>query len=370
MNIGWDAKRAFLNGTGLGVYSRTIIHSISTLSPQSRFVLFTPKFSTKFFTAPENNTVLYPKGWFGSMFHSLWRSFGISRSKTMKELDIYHGLSGEIPFFLPKHLTVFVTIHDVLFERFPKDYPLLDRFFYRWKAKYAVKRSDYILAVSEATRQDLISYYKVPESKIIVIPNTISIPSQSIQLPTTKLFGKPFVFFISTFIARKNQLLLVNAFDKIAEQLDFDLILIGSGRAYYKTVTSAVSQLKNQHRIHFVPKINEQELIWYYRNALFSVYPSLYEGFGIPIMESIYHYCPVLVSDIKPFRDLAGDLAFYFKNNDVEDLAESMLKLSKHMNVLSPEYITDRKKFVIDYSSEYQHKKLLELYTNSLLNKQ
>lgn len=360
MNIGWDSKRAFLNSTGLGVYSRNIINAMTEMSPDHFFFLFTPKISFKYFSVSTINAqMVFPENFVFKIVHSLWRSFGIGWTKKFKSLDVYHGLAGELPFFNPYKIKQIVTIHDILFERFPEDYPFLDRLIYRIKAKYAVKKAVKIIAVSEATKADLISYYKVLDTKIVVIPNTFKL----IEPKNTLLkdpFKKPFIFFVSTFIGRKNQLLLAKAFEQIADKVTFDLILIGSGRNYYQKVIQEVSRFKHKERIHFISQVTESELAWYYKNALFSVYPSKYEGFGIPILESIANQCPVLISDVAPLREVGGNAAAYFKSNDLMHLAAKLVEMSKGCAINQ-----DARKVQLEkFNPTNVHNQLKELYQN------
>ena len=350
--IGMDAKRAFHNNTGLGVYSRSIINILTRFYPSINLILFNPKKTSKYQFAHQE---ILPQNFITKKFHSFWRTFLIS-SSVKNSIDIYHGLSAEMPYNLPKNIKKIVTIHDLLFERYPSDYSFFDRFMQRIKTKYACKTADKIIAVSEATKQDLIDFYKIKSDKIAVIgipfENENKLKSQVVAIQ------KPFVICIASFIARKNQLTLVKAFEKIANNVDFDIVLVGNPKGrYYKKVANAIENSIYRHRIHTLSHLLASEIKWLYENALFSIYPSHYEGFGIPVLESIAHNCPLLASKIKSTEEISNNIPLFFNPNSTDDLAEKMEYIYNHLDVFKTKTQTHR----IEILEKYSDKKIADI---------
>ena len=164
MRIAFDAKRIFNNQTGLGNYSRTLVDNLRQFYPAEDYLLCTPnlpnqanKYTTQFKTLTPTTS-----------FKHIWRSYSIKKDLEREGIDLYHGMSNEIPFWLKKTKTV-VTIHDVIFKVLPTTYPQLDRWLYEEKTRYACKHADIIIAISEQTKQDLIQFYQVAPPRIKVI---------------------------------------------------------------------------------------------------------------------------------------------------------------------------------------------------------
>lgn len=170
MNIAFDAKRAFSNSTGLGHYSRTLIRSLSEFFPEHEYFLCAPKLSNRFDVANLKHTyAVTPQHFPSSVFTAVWRSSWVKKDLQQLKIDLYHGLSNEIPMGIEKTgIKSVVTIHDLIFERFPGQYNKIDVQIYRKKFRYACKHADRIIAISEQTKNDIIQFYKIPENKITV----------------------------------------------------------------------------------------------------------------------------------------------------------------------------------------------------------
>jgi len=170
MKIAFDAKRAYQNATGLGHYSRTLISSLAVFYPQHHYYLCAPKLTNRFDIARLKNVEnIIPDNFFSKKLTSLWRSNWATKELQKKSIDIYHGLSNEIPIGIQKTATrSAVTIHDLIFERYPEQYNWIDVHIYRQKFKYACKYADHIIAISQQTKDDIVSFYKIPEYKITI----------------------------------------------------------------------------------------------------------------------------------------------------------------------------------------------------------
>ncbi len=156
MKIGFDAKRAFLNSSGLGNYSRNTLNALKEYYNDNQYVLFTPGINEELFSNYKDFDVISPDSSLSKIFKSLWRSFSVSRQLKNHELDVFHGLSNELPEGIHKtDVPSVVTIHDLIFMEFPQFYKSIDRKIYYTKVKYASEAAKKIIAISSQTKNDL-----------------------------------------------------------------------------------------------------------------------------------------------------------------------------------------------------------------------
>ena len=169
MKIGFDAKRAFHNNTGLGHYSRTLIRSLANYYPEHEYYLFNPKPATLFRIDGGNIHEVRPTGMIDKLLSSAWRSSRVKNDLQRLQIQLYHGLSHEIPIGIRSTgIPSVVTIHDLIHERYPEQYNRVDVSIYRKKFRYACENANHVIAISEQTKRDIIQFYKTPEEKITV----------------------------------------------------------------------------------------------------------------------------------------------------------------------------------------------------------
>jgi glycosyltransferase involved in cell wall biosynthesis len=338
MKIGFDAKRAFHNFTGLGNYSRTLIETLATYSPTDELHLFSPKPSD----SPRLKTLIdtpsvychFPTGFWRKM-HPIWRSYGISGDISTSGAQIFHGLSHELPLKLPPKVASVVTIHDLIFERYPKFYPRFDRFVYRQKFRRACQQTDIVVAISEQTKRDIIDFYKIPDSKIQVIYQSChrqfylqNKPDELIKKSVLMHYNLPknFFLYVGTINERKNLLGILKALKQLKQPVK--LVVIGTGGAYLKQVKDYVSANNLTHQIYWLPKINFTDLPAIYASAKALILPSFFEGFGIPIIEALWSGTPVITSEDSCFAEAGGDGALYVNPSDSEAIGEAILRIN------------------------------------------
>lgn len=331
MNIAFDAKRAFLNASGLGNYSRSLIKSLSQNFPQHQYSLFTPQTSSNNFAQnivkQKKISIIEPAN---KTFSAYWRSFGITNQ--LKNIDVYHGLSNELPFniklFKGKKI---VTIHDLIFLRHPKLYPIIDREIYSLKFKSACSKADQIVAVSQQTKDDIVEFYGTPAEKIKVIyqscdePYYKEISEEDIQ-DAKKKYNLPadYLLYVGTIEERKNLLTLIKALSLVKH---ISLVVVGKQKDYFKKVIEYVNANGLNKRVLFLNNITAQELPPIYKSASVFIYPSLYEGFGIPIIEALTCKTPVITSKNGCFEESGGKSTIYIDPLNHEQLADEIEKL-------------------------------------------
>jgi len=326
MRIGFDAKRYFHNKTGLGNYSRSIVHALARQYPESEFSLFDNK-AGKPQADFANIKVCNAKG-----KTPLWRMLGMSHDASLNKIQVFHGLSNEIPLGLKKHkIPAVVTIHDVIFKRFPDYYPFIDRAIYHQKTRYAVNHADIIIATSQATADDLMEYYQADEKRIRVVYQPVQESWYQTEAGENPVKGDYFLY-VSSFTGRKNHSILIEAFSLIKHQTDAMLVLAGSKGETLEQCKRFVEYEKLKDRVLFFEDCSQTLLSQLMQHAAGFVYPSHFEGFGIPLVEAAVKKLPMAVSDIAVFRELAGDAAIYFNPNKADDIADKMLEILRGEN--------------------------------------
>lgn len=339
MRIGFDAKRAFLNKSGLGSYSRNLISALSSSFPHQEYFLYTPGTNPSLFNPSSPNMRLrFPENRLYRNLPSLWRSYALSRLLVKDGIDIYHGLSHEIPFRFPyRKVRSVVTIHDLIFLRFPHLYKLPDRKIYEQKFRYACRMTDRIIAISRQTANDIVEYFGTDRSRIEVIhqgchPDFYAAMSAEERSRMRAKYELPesFILYVGTIEERKNLLSLVRALHQ--GKIDLPLVVIGKKTAYAREVVNFLEQY-NSVRVLFYDIIQNTDLRGFYQLAEVFVYPSVYEGFGIPILEALASRTPVITSRGGCFSEAGGPATLYVDPLNYEEISGAILQVLQHSDL-------------------------------------
>ena len=335
MKIGFDAKRAFNNKSGLGNYSRNLIRSIIKNNPLEDYFLFNSEASRyklqDFLEKRSNIHLVEPQSFWGKEFPGWWRSYGITKNANQLNLDLYHGLSNEIP--LNSHLMKakkLITVHDLIFMRFPEFYNAADRKMYTIKTKKSCALADGIVAVSEQTKNDLIEFLDVPKEKIHVIYQTCDENFFHDNEYTTndnspeKLLPDNYILYVGTIEQRKNLLALVRAIHELDKTMQVTLVVVGKETSYSKEVSAYVERFGLERRVVFMKSVNNALMPLIYRKAKAFIYPSIYEGFGIPIIEALVSKVPVITTRGGCFPEAAGPGSVFVDPDNAEELADAI----------------------------------------------
>jgi glycosyltransferase involved in cell wall biosynthesis len=328
MQIGFDAKRAFHNFSGLGNYSRLLIQSLAELYLENQYFLYTPKYKAHplhNFVNLNNCTIKTPAGIASWLPSSFWRSFFVAHGINAQNIDIFHGLSGELP-VSPLKMPKVVTIHDLIFMRYPEYYASFDRKMYEKKFKYACKIANKIIAVSQQTADDCIRFLDADHRKIEIGYQSCDPMFLMQQKDDTVLakynLPKKFILNIGTIEARKNLLSLVKALKFMDEEVS--LVAIGGKTSYTTLVEKYLTENHLTHRVKLMHNVPFRDFPALYAAASAFVYPSVFEGFGIPVLEALAAGTPVATSDVSSMPEVGGEAALYFNPNQVEDIADKV----------------------------------------------
>ena len=366
LRLGFDAKRLFNNYTGLGNYSRTLVANLAHHFPDNEYLLYSPS------VRENKETLAFLQGSPFQVHQSkqkpsaLWRSFSIKKDLLAHQVQLYHGLSHEIPFGLQRTgIKSIVTIHDLIFKHYPRQYSLPDRMIYDYKFRYACQHADKIIAISASTKADIIKFYNIDAEKIEVIYQTCDDRFQQeweqgaleelrrrLQLPSE------FMLSVGSIIERKNLLGVVQAYEQLPSDLRLPLVVVGKGMAYKKKVQEYLSQKKQGHLVKFVDS-SAEDLPGIYQLAALFIYPSFYEGFGIPVLESIFSKTPVITSNVSSLPEAGGPHSCQVDPNDPEQIAQGI------QDILTNE---DLRKKMIQKSFEYAQRLTGGKLSTRLLN--
>jgi len=375
MRLAFDTKRAYHNQTGLGNYSRGILDALFRYRPQDEFYLCTPKITDRFLkddSKSRNLEILTPNSRFERLFPSFWRSFSVLSQLERVNVDLYHGLSNELPFGIAKsQLKSIVTIHDLIFMRHPEYYSFVDRFIYTRKVKSACNEADRIIAISNQTKKDIVELLNVNPEKVDVVYQTCDSQfktkvSEAGRIRVREKYNLPASFLLSvgTIEERKNLVTVLEALNT-KELADSELVVIGRPTDYLGTVKEQISKSGIVDRVHFRHDVVFQDLPAIYQQAEMLIYPSLYEGFGIPIIEGLYSEIPVITSENGCFKEAGGPHTCYVDGTNPSFLANSARRIldDKELNIGMRE---KGKEFVEKFNDELLAGELVRIYEKVL----
>ncbi len=344
MQIGFDAKRLFLNQTGLGNYSRFIVDSLLKHYPNEQLVLFSPKTrknkQTEHYFTAKNVEIVNPKGFLSwPFFQSIWRSFFIGKEAQAQDLDVYHGLSHELPKGLPNHVKQVLTVHDVIFLRHPELFNPLDVWIYKQKLKSACRQADKIVAISQQTKNDLMAFFNVSEEKIHVIyqgchQQFLVKKSEEEREHVRKKYKLPkgYLLNVGSIEKRKNVGILLEALATFDATERPHLVLVGKKTSYMDELERLIQKHHLQEFVHFIHQADFADLPAIYQQATLFTYSSVIEGFGIPILEAMVSEVPVLVPNVSCFDEVVGPAGIFYQQGDIEDLRDKIKTLLKSDN--------------------------------------
>lgn len=338
MIIGYDAKRAFHNLTGLGEYSRNLITALSKTHPEVMCKLYSKAGGPEELLqwSPGSNTErIGPTGLYQSMA-TTWRRRGLAKQSLKDKVQLFHGLSHELPRGLNKQgVKAVVTMHDVIGLRKPAWYPWIDRKVYRQKMKHACKTADRVLAISQQTATELVEEFPDAKNKVQVqyqschpmMGAELTQQVRNFMIATYNLHNR-FILCVGSISERKNQNSLLRAYQLLLEKMpDVDLVFVGDGKEAKDQLLATVHRDNLLGRVQLIPYCNTQRLAALYQLADVTAYVSHYEGFGIPIIESLQSNTPVVASQGGCFAEAGGPGAEYVDPNDAISMADGLFKV-------------------------------------------
>jgi len=329
LKIGIDASRAFVkNRTGIEEYSYQVIKHLREHLKGQQVILYTRP------GGDEQVDFKLPKNWQVKIlpWKYIWTQVGLSLELLFNPVDILFVPAHTLPVIHPRRS--YVTVHGLEYELDPKSYSFYSRLFHRFFVKKSCRWAEKIVAVSEKTKQDLIDLYKVPQDKIVVIGNGFDKAKED-KHDKQKIKHKNiiplerFLFFIGRLEERKNIVGIIKAFEILKEKYNYPgKLLLGGGPAYgYEEIRQAIKQSPVKKDIQELGFVSEEDKWKYFSKADLFLFPSLFEGFGIPILEAQSVGVPVVTSNREPMKGVAGDKRILVNPENPQEIAKVANKI-------------------------------------------
>ena len=340
MTIGYDAKRIVCNGTGLGSYGRTLVNDLAEAAPPGTVLnLYAPERGDERLRRQimprQDVRFVYPDKAGGPLRRALWRMHGIVDDLVRDGVKLYHGLSGELPVGIREAgIRTVVTMHDVIFMRHPEWYGWLDRKIYAWKFRKTCLEADRIIAISECTKRDVMLFGGVPAEKIDVIYQSCGTrykmresEKKKHEVHTAYMLPERYIVSVGTIEERKNVMLAVKAMRLLPD--DVSLVVVGRTTPYGERVKRYAARNGLGRRVKFLYDVPADDLPAIYQMAEACVYPSRYEGFGLPVIEAIQSGLPVVACTGSCLEEAGGNATLYVDPDDVCAMADAVKKVLK-----------------------------------------
>lgn len=374
MRIGFDAKRAAQNATGLGNYSRFVIRILKNHFPEDEQVLYVPnpKKTQHLDKAASNTEPRFPQGiW--QRLRSIWRVWGVTSDLKRDRIDLYHGLSNELPLNIRKAgCRSVVTIHDLIFLHYPKYYHLIDRKIYDFKFRLACRNADRVIAVSEFTKREIMKYYGTPEAKIDVVYQgcdpAFAAPVSKEKLDDVALrysLPRQFILYVGSIEERKNLMLVAKAIASRPSAFRHKIVAVGKRTPYVDEIRQYLEANGIADRILFFHKVPFADLPSFYRLADAFVYPSRIEGFGIPMLEAISSGLPAIGCTGSCLEEAGGPHCIYVDPDDVQAMSAALCRVVSDKE-LRETMIREGYKYARNFTDEVLAGKVHETYSSIL----
>lgn len=323
MKIGIDISQVAYEGTGVARYVRSMIDAILEFDTKNEYTFF---FSSLRRSLLENlvmrineKHVLVTAKLPPTALDILWNQAHIYPiEKFIGKQDVYISSDWTQAPSAAKKVTV---VHDLVFMKYPETVHKKILAVQKRRLAHVKKEVDLILADSQATKDDLIELLAIPDSKIRVLYPAVTIPN---PLPPSNFIipSKKYVLSVGKLEPRKNIRRLIEAFEK-ANQKDVDLLIVGpTGWGDQK--------ISHSDRVKFLGFVPDEDLYKLYTNAVAFVYPSLYEGFGYPVVEAMYLGCPVALSNTSSLAEIGKENALLFDPENVNDMSQKLTEITTH----------------------------------------
>lgn len=326
--IAYDAKRLFNNQTGLGNFSRTLLRTLQRDFPEHQYHLFTPNAvrnsETEYFFDSSKFTIHTP-----TFPQPLWRSWFMSKEINGLKPDIFHGLSHELPWGLDKSIRTVLSFHDLIYEKYPEQFGWFNSLLYQYKYRSSVQRANCVVAVSQSTKEDLKKIYHCQEELLRVVYQTCS-DTFILQPPNLTSLDqtKSYFLYVGSIIERKGLLQSIIAYGQLPKEFQIPFVIVGNGdKKYLDKVHKMIEYYNIKDKIKFINGLPNSDLVQLYDKSLALVLPSIYEGFGIPVIESLFRSKPVITSNISSLPEASGPGAILVNPYDQGSIKKAMIDI-------------------------------------------
>lgn len=314
---------------GTEIYLRSLLHGLAEIDRLNRYFVFTNRATGSDLVPQRENFVCLPQPVGGPWRPArlAWEQTGLVWAARRRRLDVLFNAGFTAPLLAPcPMVTVF---HDLQHKRHPKYFGKFELLFWRFFLWAAAHRSRLLVAVSQSTAEDLLHYYDLPESKIRVVEHGVDARFSAIRFQRQPTSLEPYILCVSTLHAHKNLGRLLRAFAQFhRKKPEFRLVLAGMRGRSSQELEQLIVELALRNSVRLTGWISREELYSLYERASAFVYPSSFEGFGMPVLEALAAGIPTACSAIEPLSTLAGLAALQFDPEDQDAMAEALLRLT------------------------------------------
>lgn len=367
MRVGIDCRMFSTKFTGIGRYTHELVKEILEINHK----LVDPHQIVLFFNQPEYHEfkTIYPvkKVLVGAKHYSFAEQTKFLFKLRKEKCDIVHFPHFNVPLLYRRPYTV--TIHDLTLSLFPgkKMTKWYHRLAYHLTIRNTIRTAKKVIAISENTKKDIREHFKIKSEKIAVIYNGVNPEFKVVAHP--KKYPKPFLLYTGVWRSHKNLPVMIEAFQKVLEKHDLNLIITGKEDPFYPEVKEAVEKFGVKGRVVFTGLVGEEELLNLYNSAEVFVFPSLYEGFGLPPLEAMACGTPVVASDTSSIPEVCGEgNALFFDPKNPEDLAKKICEVYENED-LRQQLIENGRERVKDFSWGKMAKETFDLILLCLSNR-
>ncbi len=335
MKIGFDASRAFHGeATGTENYSQQLLHEMLSIDTENEYYVYTriPREKIKYKFSQNAKVVFINQPY-------LWTQWGLAKQTFKDPLDVLFVPSHTLPLIRKPGLKTVMTVHDLGAEYLPASHQLKQQLYLKFITRYQLQTASHLIAVSKSTKNDLLKKTGVKEANISVIYEGVNLsddlPSEVVIHKTLRKFElsrHKYFLYVGTIQPRKNLIRLIEAFslfliENKAGENDMKLVIAGKPGWDYQDIISLPKQLGIADKVVFTGRVDDSQLKSLYISALALTYPSLFEGFGLPILEAYFFGLPVITSNTSSMPEVAGKGAILVNPEEVNGIMRAMQEL-------------------------------------------
>lgn len=325
-------KDGLPNRVGSSEFTYQLLMALNKLDKDNKYFVYLP-------VRPTEDMPKESESWQYIVFSSkkLWTLFGLSKklAGNPQSLDIFFSPTHYSPI---THIKTVISILDISYLHFKNLFKKLDLYKLKYWGGYSIKKAKKILTISDSSKNDIIESYGLSSDKVSVvcpgIKQDLRFKIKDLSMEDfRKKYGisKDYILFVGTLQPRKNITRLIEAFSKL--ETNTDLIIVGKKGWQFEEILAAPKKFNVENKVKFFHDVEEEDLPNFYKNAKMLVLPSLYEGFGLPVIEAMANDCPVITSNVSSLPEAGGDAALYVDPEDVLDITTNIKKLLEDENL-------------------------------------
>lgn len=358
MRIGVNSRMYLNPGTGIPNYIKSLYEAILRLDSKNDYIFFQPNDSVKIGRTKICSTIP------GNVGNFYFDNYLVHKLAHENDVDIFHGPANLLPFFKNKRTKYIVTIHDLSFLKFPKNDSLFFYWYYRTFIKRTLKSADIVVADSRSTKQDVINFYNIIEKKIKVIYLGVN-PIYFDPQKKTPLIREKYFLSVTTHPKRKNIYSVLIGLYQMEKLRKYKYVIAGlMSEGAKKELDEKIAELHLQENVIVFGYATEGELKNLYQNAEFFIFPSFYEGFGLPVLEAMACRCPTICSNTSSLTEIVTDKNFLLNPYDQENINKKMGELITMSSLQKRKLIHNNYECAKRYTWEKTAQKMLGVFEN------